>query len=165
MIKTRPNFREDNVNMKQSSNNITVIKNIDEEPIRGRKMTTSNMTKKNNSTTCDSKDRNLKKGKIRLIPEKKIGRKNIRRQSESENSFSDHSVKKRKPVYKGKKEVISDNISEDETLVSANYEDNLFNEIERILIEIINNHINSDFKKNEMDIVKFERHVNVSKFR
>jgi anti-sigma regulatory factor (Ser/Thr protein kinase) len=40
-----------------------------------------------------------------------------------------------------------------------NYEDNLFNEIERILIEIINNHVNYDLKKNEIDIIKFERHV------
>jgi hypothetical protein len=66
MIKQKPNFREDNVNIKRISNNITIIKNIDDEPeiTRGRKMTSSNISaKKNNSTTCDSKDRTIKKGK------------------------------------------------------------------------------------------------------
>jgi hypothetical protein len=66
MLKSRPSFREDNVNTKRVSNNITVIKNIDEEvePARGRRMTSSHITtKKNNSTTCDSKDRITKKGK------------------------------------------------------------------------------------------------------
>ncbi len=46
-------------------NNITVIKNIDEdeEPVRGRRMTSSNVIKKKkNSTTCESKDRITKKG-------------------------------------------------------------------------------------------------------
>jgi hypothetical protein len=65
MLKSRPSFREDNVNNKRTSNNITVIKNIDEheEPTRGRRMTSSNTTtNKNNSTTCDSKDRINKKG-------------------------------------------------------------------------------------------------------
>ncbi len=67
MLKSRPNFREDNVNIKRVCNNITVIKNIDleDEPVRGRRMTSSNIvSKKNNSTTCDSKDRITKKGKI-----------------------------------------------------------------------------------------------------
>jgi hypothetical protein len=92
----------------------------------------------------------------------KLSRKKVRKQSGSDNSYSDNSVKKRKRVYKTKKEstvVQAENISEDETLVSNNYEDNLFNEIERILIEIINNHINYDLKKNEADIAKFEKHV------
>ena len=95
-------------------------------------------------------------------PDKKLSRKNIRKQSDSDNSYSDNSVKKRKRVYKSKKDTTvsqPENISEDETIVSTNYEDNLFNEIERILIEIINNHINYDLKKNEADIAKFEKHV------
>ena len=62
MLRSRPNYREDNIN---NTNNITVIKNIDdEEPARGRRMTSSNITKKKkNSTTCESKERATKKGK------------------------------------------------------------------------------------------------------
>ncbi len=105
----------------------------------------------------------LTKKVLTFDPDKKVSRKNLRKSSNSENSYSDNSVKKRKRVYKSKKDSTvcqPENISEDEAIVSTNYEDNLFNEIERILIEIINNHINYDLKKNEADIAKFEKHVN-----
>ncbi len=51
MLKSKPNFREDNI--KRVSNNISVIKNIDQEEVqtRGRRMvSTINDIKKKNST-------------------------------------------------------------------------------------------------------------------
>jgi hypothetical protein len=101
--------------------------------------------------------------------------KRIHTQSPNSSYDSDCSIKKRKNRLKSalaKKDtpVVSPlpddsfNKSEDDEEESHNtsgyYEENLFNEIERILIEIINNHINSDKKKNERDVQKFENHVN-----
>ena len=40
-----------------------------------------------------------------------------------------------------------------------NCEDNLTNEIERILIDIYNNHISFNTKKKKLDISKYEKHV------
>lgn len=40
-----------------------------------------------------------------------------------------------------------------------NCEDNLTNEIERILIDIYNNHISFNSKKKKLDISKYEKHV------
>ncbi len=40
-----------------------------------------------------------------------------------------------------------------------NCEDNLTNEIERILIDIYNNHISFETKKKKLDISKYEKHV------
>jgi hypothetical protein len=37
--------------------------------------------------------------------------------------------------------------------------DRLTNEIERILIDIYNNHIKSDKNKNEINITKYEKHI------
>jgi hypothetical protein len=40
-----------------------------------------------------------------------------------------------------------------------NCEDNLTNEIERILIDIYNNHISFETKKKKLDISRYEKHV------
>lgn len=42
-----------------------------------------------------------------------------------------------------------------------NCEDNLTNEIERILIDIYNNHISFNSKKKKLDISKYEKHVRI----
>ncbi len=106
------------------------------------------------------------KAKIEIL--KKVNRFNsgkrkiIRKLSETENSQSDNSDKNKKTSFKNKKHghiSQTESISDEEIPVSSNYEDTLFNEIERILIEIINNHVNYDMKKNETDTAKFEKHV------
>ena len=58
-------------------------------------------------------------------------------------------------IYSNGEEDEKNEISSD---LQMHYEDNLNNEIERILIDIYNNHITAN-KKRKMDINKYEKHV------
>jgi hypothetical protein len=93
--------------------------------------------------------------------------KRIHNQLISSDSDSDGSVSARrgktnyldKPIQLGPSDDEGSQGSGFSNNSSGYYEENLFNEIERILIEIINNHINTDKKKNEKDVQKFQNHV------
>jgi hypothetical protein len=175
MIKNRQLFKEDKLIRTKLIQHYPLSENSEDEREirRGRQMTTANIVtyKKNNSTTCESKEKeketracDYKPDHDKLKKPKLI--KRIHTHSLNSSIDSDCSIKNRK--YRTKPGLIKQiptpmsnqqSCSEDDSNTSGYYEENLFNEIERILIEIINNHINTDRKKNDKDVMKFQNHV------
>jgi hypothetical protein len=188
MIKKKQLFKEDKIILAKTKlskhEHYPLSDNSEDEKEirRGRQMNTANIItyKKNNSTTCESKDKLSKKGNHILTLDYEVKSKKpklikrIHTQSISSSFDSDCSIKKRtyrkkanqikeKPQSTVSVKTLNDSLDKSEDEGSHNtsgyYEENLFNEIERILIEIINNHINSDKRKNEKDVLKFQNHV------
>lgn len=171
---------KDHKNTSSSSNrirttNVQVIKPNEEEelspspdyrPSRGRQISKGDNVK----PSTKLKER-LRPNRIKISQ-----RKNIFKVEEDDDS-SDSDYSRRKRLAEDEEEIgfnfcddieISDGAdgadgdeNKDESVsdLHFHYEDNLNNEIERILIDIYNSHITSSNKKKTFNLVKYEKHV------
>jgi hypothetical protein len=157
MIKKKQLFKEDKL-YRGRKEIIESDSNEEKELKRGRQMTSTDITanKKNKSSTCESKGK--PKGRLDNFSKRTKLIKRIHNQSPS--SSIDSGSGELRFCKKETKPIDNSLGSDDDSYKSSGYyEENLLNEIERILMEIINNHMNLDSRKNEKDVEKFQTHV------
>lgn len=174
---------EQSKNTKQT-NNLCIITPEDQSnvTVRGRQLSgkVSPVHKKDDSTTCERKGRVLNRDKESFKKIKQIKSKGIEYQlnEEYESSDSSNSLKRKnktlrrefyeKEAYVNKNLPMQKKIIENSPDISSDeidqgfvltYQDNLINEIERILIEMINNNIDKSNKNHNSIVAKYENHV------
>lgn len=148
-----------------ASANIQVIKQVadsdhihttEEMPQRGRRKV----------KLTDERTKNKSKGKT------KLGHRKLTYAIEEDIDSSDSEYSRRRRLFTEDEEevkfaYIEDNSDGDEAELGLeiggdmnfDYEDNLNNEIERILIDIYNSHISANIKKKKLNVEKYEKHV------
>lgn len=183
MIKKKSTYKEDNVkrrdNIKRTEIS-TESETVNISTTRGRQLSgkISPNYKKGDSSTCESKSRFTNRNKVenskKIIPDSHSRKKNIEVNEEYESSDSIDSIKqKKRRHYYEKEKYISKNLNLPKKIVDSNnssseenddslvlaYQENFINEIERILVDVINSHINPNNQKNQNNVIKYEKHV------
>lgn len=186
MIKKKSTYKEDNIkkrdNIKRNESN-TEAEIVNITTTRGRQLSgkISPNYKKADSSTCESKSRfttrNKGENSKKVLPDSHSRKKNSEINEEYESSDSVDSIKqKKRRNYYEKEQYISKNLNlpkkivdnnssseeNDDSLVLA-YQENFINEIERILVDVINSHINPNNQKNQNNVLKYEKHVRKNK--
>jgi hypothetical protein len=183
MIKKKSTYKEDNIKRRENpkrseSNSEAEVVNI--TTTRGRQLSgkISPNYKKGDSSTCESKSRFSNRNKLgnskKVLQNPHSRKKNQDINEEYESSDSVNSIKQSqiKNYYENEKPYDSKNLNltkkiidnnssseeNDDSLVLA-YQENFINEIERILVDVINSHINPNNQKNQNNVLKYEKHV------